>query len=84
MGYGTYVAPDRILATIGYKKEYGKHFATSVSLLYEGMQMGYSGSWGYSRYSYTFSSNVVGDAGANSLLRYKTRKALHNLQSLLF
>ena len=68
LGYGTYVAPDRILATIGYKKEYGKHFATSVSLLYEGMQMGYSGSWGYSRYSYTFSSNVVGDAGANSLL----------------
>ena len=43
LGYGTYVAPDRILATIGYKKEYGKHFATSVSLLYEGMQMGYSG-----------------------------------------
>ena len=35
LGYGTYVAPDRILATVGYKKEYGKHFATSVSLLYE-------------------------------------------------
>ena len=34
LGYGTYVAPDRVLATIGYRKEYGKHFATSVSLLY--------------------------------------------------
>lgn len=68
LGYGTYVAPDRLLATIGYRKEYGKHFATSVSLLYEGMQMGYAGGWGYSRYSYTFSANVVGDKGANNLL----------------
>ena len=24
LGYGTYVAPDRILATVGYKKEYGR------------------------------------------------------------
>lgn len=68
LGYGTYVAPDRILATIGYRKEYGKHFATSLSLLYEGMQMGYAGSYSYSRYSYTFSSNVVGDNGSNNLL----------------
>lgn len=68
LGYGTYVAPDRILATIGYRKEYGKHFATSVSLLYEGMQMGYAGTWGYSRYSYTIAGNVVGDMGANNLL----------------
>ena len=68
LGYGTYVAPDRVLATIGYRKEYGKHFATSVSLLYEGMQMGFAGSYSYSRYSYTFGGNVVGDNGANSLL----------------
>jgi hypothetical protein len=68
LGYGTYVAPDRILATIGYRKEYGKHFASSVSLLYEGMQMGFVGSYSYSRYSYTFGSNVVGDSGANNLL----------------
>lgn len=68
LGYGTYVAPDRVLATIGYRKEYGKHFATSVSLLYEGMQMGFAGSYSYSRYSYTFGGNVVGDYGANNLL----------------
>ena len=68
LGYGTYVAPDRILATIGYRKEYGKNFATSVSLLYEGMQMGFAGTYSYSRYSYTFSGNVVGDYGANNLL----------------
>lgn len=68
LGYGTYVAPDRVIATIGYKKEYAKHFATSVSLLYEGMQMGYAGGYSYARYSYTFSGNVVGDNGANNLL----------------
>ena len=68
LGYGTYVAPDRILATIGYRKEYAKHFATSVSLLYEGMQMAFAGSYSYSRYSYTFSGNVVGDNGGNNLL----------------
>lgn len=68
LGYGTYVAPDRVIATIGYRKEYGKHFATSVGLIYEGMQMGYVGSYSYARYSYTFGSNVVGDFGANNLL----------------
>lgn len=68
LGYGTYVAPDRIIATVGYKKEYGKHFASSIGLLYEGMQMGSAGGYTYARYSYTFSGNVVGDYGANNLL----------------
>jgi hypothetical protein len=68
LGYGTYVAPDRVLATIGYHKEYGKHFGTSVSLLYEGMQMGFAGGYSYSRYSYTFGGNIVNDYGANNLL----------------
>jgi len=68
LGYGTYVAPDRIIATVGYKKEYAKNFATGVYLVYEGSQIGYAGSiYSYTRYSYTM-SNVVGDAGANNLL----------------
>lgn len=67
-GYGTYVAPDRIIATVGYRKAYAKNFATSVSLLYEGMQMGAAGGYTYARYSYTFAGNVVGDRGGNNLL----------------
>jgi len=67
LGYGTYVAPDRIIATVGYKKEYAKNFATGVYLVYEGSQIGYAGGYSYTRYSYTM-SNVVGDAGANNLL----------------
>lgn len=67
-GYGTYVAPHRLLVTASYYKAYAKNFATRVGLVYEGMNMGYSGSYAYTRYSYTFSSNVVGDYGSNSLI----------------
>lgn len=68
LGYGTYIAPDRVIASIGFRKEYGKHFGTSVALFYDGGQLGYDGGYSYSRYSYTFSSNIVGDYGANNLL----------------
>ena len=36
-----------------------KAFCNNVSLLYEGMQMGFAGSYSYSRYSYTFGGNGV-------------------------
>lgn len=67
LGYGTYVAPDRILATATYKKEY-KNMATTVSLIYDGSQHSYAGGYDYSRFSYTFSANVVNDYGANNLI----------------
>lgn len=68
IGYGSYVSPNRIIASIGYRKEYAKHFASTISILYEGGEMGYAGSYGYNRYSYTYSNNVTGDKGANSLM----------------
>lgn len=77
LGYGTYIAPDRVIASIGFRKEYGKHFGTSVALFYDGGQLGYDGGYSYSRYSYTFSSNIVGDYGANNLLYIpESREAL--------
>ncbi len=77
LGYGTYIAPDRVIASIGFRKEYGKHFGTSVALFYDGGQLGYVGGYSYSRYSYTFSSNIVGDYGANNLLYIpESREAL--------
>lgn len=81
LGYGTYVAPDRVLLSINYRKEYAKHFATNVGLLYEGSQIGfYSGSnYSYTRFSYTFDSCVTGDNGANNLLKIpSSRKELDN------
>lgn len=68
LGYGTYVAPHRILASVGYSIAYAKMFKSSFSFLYEGVPMGYSGIYSYSRYSYTYSSNIVGDGGANNLM----------------
>ena len=69
LGYGTYVAPHRIIASLGYSKAYAKHFRSSVSFIYEGAPLGYAGgSYSYSRYSYTYTKNIVGDGGANNLL----------------
>jgi len=67
-GYGTYVAPNRIVATASYRKAYAKRFASTISLVYEGMNMGYAGGYGSTRYSYTISSNIVGDYGSNNLI----------------
>lgn len=67
-GYGTYVSPHRVVASAGYRLEYAKNFASSLSVVYEGMNMGYAGGFGYGRYSYTFAGNIVGDGGANNLL----------------
>jgi hypothetical protein len=70
LGYGSYVAPDRILASVGYRKEYAKNFASGLYLLYDGSQIGYyyGTNYSYNRYSYVFSSSVVGDGGAESLI----------------
>jgi hypothetical protein len=67
LGYGSYVSPNRIVATVGYRKEYAKNFASGAYFVYEGNQLGYAGGYSYTRFSYTM-SNVVGDRGANNLL----------------
>lgn len=68
LGYGTYVAPNRLLITASYKKDYGKNFGSEVGLVYEGMNMGYAGGYSSTRYSYTMTSNVVNDYGSNNLI----------------
>ena len=73
-GFATYVAPHRVLISALFRKEYAKHFASSVGLVYEGMNMGYAGGYGYTRFSYVMSSNVVGDYGSNNLIRIPASK----------
>lgn len=68
LGYGTYVASNRILASVGYSIAYAKNLKSSFSFIYEGMPMGYVGTYSYSRYSYSYSTNIVGDGGANNLM----------------
>ena len=79
LGYGTYVAPNRLLISASFHKDYGKNFGTMVGLVYEGMNMGYAGGYSSTRYSYTLTSNVVNDYGSNNLIFIpESREALNN------
>ncbi|GHT13185.1 cell envelope biogenesis protein OmpA [Bacteroidia bacterium] len=60
LGYAGYVMPHRWVASLSYRKEYAKHFATSVSLFYEGGPQG--------RLSYIYTSNVVSDNALGNLI----------------
>lgn len=68
LGYGTYVAPNRLLISASYKKDYGKNFGSEVGLIYEGMNIGYADGYSCTRYTYQLTSNVVGDYGSNGLV----------------
>lgn len=60
LSYANYVVPDRVVATISYRKEYLKHLGTTVSLFYEGSIGG--------RFSYTYSSDFNRDGQTNDLI----------------
>ena len=72
--YGGDVAPElswsmfdvrnRIVASVSYTKEYAKHFATTVSLFYNGQTGG--------RYSLLYSNDINGDGYGNDLLYIPT------------
>lgn len=80
VGYGTFVAPNRIIASASYTKNHGRNFASHVSLVYEGLNMGYISTYGSTRYSYTLNSNVTGDNSNNYNLMFipKSRAELDN------
>lgn len=40
LSYSSNLNPDRVIASVSYKKEFYKNFATSISLFYEGSQQG--------------------------------------------
>lgn len=67
IGYASYVSPHRIVGSLGYRIGNEK-MASTFSLIYEGMNMGYSGGYASTRYSYSLTGNVVGDGGANNLI----------------
>lgn len=60
LGYASYIVPDKLIASLSYRKEYLKSMATSVSLFYQGSAQG--------RFSYTYTTPIVGDNGANNLI----------------
>ena len=64
LGYATYVAPNRLLLSANYKLKETNNATSIFSLVYDGYQYGYLGSYAYSRYSYIFSSNINSDPSA--------------------
>ena len=78
-GYSTFIAPHRLLLSATFQRDYGKHFGTLVSLIYEGSNQGFCGGNGATRYSYSLTSNVVGDYGSSNLIRIPaSREELNN------
>ncbi len=61
LGYAGFVTPDRVIAYFSYRKEYFKHLATTISMVYEGGIQG--------RFSYTYSADINRD-GTNFDLIY--------------
>ena len=80
LGYSTYVAPNRLLLSATYQFKESKHATNTLSLIYDGYQYGYLGDYSFSRYSYIFNSNVIGDPTAPGNLIYvpASREELNN------
>ncbi len=57
-----YSIPDRIVANISYRKEYANHFASTISLYYEGDNQ--------ARYSFVIGGDLNGDQQSSSDLMY--------------
>lgn len=84
-GFASYVSPHRILLNVGYRLA-NKNGASNFGLYYEASQLGYIGSYSYSRYSYTmyvqsgkYQNAVTNDRGAVNLLYIPTRSELNDM-----
>jgi hypothetical protein len=53
LSYSNFATPHKLIGSVSYKIEYAKHFATTVSLVYQGYQTG--------RWTYTYSNDLNGD-----------------------
>ena len=67
LSYSQNLNPDRVIASVSYRKEYFKNLATSISLFYEGSQQG--------RFSYVYSSDFNRDGQSGNDLIYVPRDA---------
>lgn len=76
LGYSSYVSPNRVLINAGWTWAAGKRSVETIGLYYEGFNHCYIGGYSYTRYSYTMTSNVTGEGGANNLLYIPTEDQL--------
>lgn len=76
LGYSSYVAPHRLLFQTSWSWQSGPRSSETICLYYDGYNHAYIGKYSYTRYSYTMTSNVNGDGGANSLAYIPTEEQL--------
>lgn len=62
MGYSNFYQPNRIIAQLSYRKEYTKHYATSIGLIFEAAPAGVGS------YTYIGDVNRDGTGGNNDLM----------------
>lgn len=67
LSYSNNLTPDRIIASVSYRKEFLQNLATSVSVFYEGAQQG--------RFSYTYGADINRDGVSGNDLIYIPRDA---------
>lgn len=67
MGYSQYATPHRVVGSLSYRKEYLNHFASTVSLFYEGANQ--------TNYSFVVNGDLNGDGNSSSDLMYIPRNA---------
>ena len=79
LGYASNITPHRILLYAGFNFGTSEHHNNTLGIYYEGRNLAYIGSYSYCRYSYTMTTNVNGDGGANSLLYIPTIQDLYDM-----
>ena len=79
LGHSAYVSPNRVIANVSYRIQEGKHLATTIGLFYEGYNHCYVGGYSYTRYSYTFNSDLTGIGGSYNLIYIPTDADLNDM-----
>ncbi|WP_246000378.1 TonB-dependent receptor [Pontibacter diazotrophicus] len=62
LGYQSFAIPHRVVANLSYRKEYLNHFASTISIFYEGANQ--------SNYSFIINGDLNGDGNSSSDLMY--------------
>ena len=74
LGYASYIAPNRVIAGVGFNLRESEHVVDHFNLFYEGFNIGYN-NYSYSRVSYLMNS-VSGISSANQLIYIPTNDDL--------
>lgn len=79
LGYASYISPNRLFFIANFTIRESKHSRRIFGLYYNGVNVCSIGNYYYNRYSYTMTSNINGDGGANSLIYIPTKNELASM-----